>query len=91
MSRLAVPAGTCKYEAAPWFTPTSQDAPDLVCDLYVKEEPIVILPKPVVLVHGFRGGAQDAWGDFAPLLAKPHPGHGTASADSTPLPVHSPG
>ncbi|MBB2913805.1 putative repeat protein (TIGR01451 family) [Streptosporangium becharense] len=35
--------------------------------------PLLIRPKPVILVHGFKTDAKTAWGDYASILASGHP------------------
>ncbi|WP_425582078.1 DUF7379 domain-containing protein, partial [Streptosporangium fragile] len=38
-----------------------------------RTEPVVILPKPVVLVHGWKSDAATAWGNYGPILKSGHP------------------
>ncbi|MEV4752758.1 choice-of-anchor X domain-containing protein, partial [Streptosporangium sp. NPDC049248] len=39
-----------------------------------RTEPIIVRPKPAVLVHGFKSDAEETWGDYASILASAHPG-----------------
>ncbi|MBE3012137.1 hypothetical protein IL992_23485 [Microbispora sp. NEAU-D428] len=48
-----------------------------------KSQPVVVVPKPVVAVHGFRSDAEDTWGEFDEMMQElGHPqGHVWAVGD----------